>query len=95
MPPIRARDTRGGNARGNPMGAGANNKFGGPGVLANKAFGQNFLKNPGILDKIMEASGVQATDIAFEIGPGTGNLTTRLLSGAPYVAIGQVTEEPF
>ena len=96
MPPIRARDTRGAGvmgAQGGPMGKG-----GGKGgnammrstpmssqVLANKAFGQNFLKNPGILNKIMEASGVQATDIVFEIGPGTGNLTSRLLKQAKTV----------
>merc|ERR1719159_585959 len=45
----------------------------------NKAFGQHLLKNPGILDKIIEASELKQTDTALEIGPGTGNLTMKIL----------------
>jgi len=37
------------------------------------------LKNPGIVDKIVKKSGVKATDVVLEIGPGTGNLTMQLL----------------
>lgn len=54
-------------------------------LLANKSFGQNFLKNPGILDKIMDAADVKPSDCVFEIGPGTGNLTSRLLRSAKQV----------
>ncbi|CAD7929560.1 unnamed protein product [Amoebophrya sp. A120] len=54
-------------------------------LLADKSFGQNFLKNPGILDKIMKAADVQGFEIAYEIGPGTGNLTSRLLKEAKQV----------
>merc|ERR1719324_1705991 len=45
----------------------------------NKAFGQHLLKNPGILEKIIEASELKQTDTALEIGPGTGNLTMKIL----------------
>ncbi|CAD7973365.1 unnamed protein product [Amoebophrya sp. A25] len=54
-------------------------------LLADKSFGQNFLKNPGILDKIMTAADIQGHEIAFEIGPGTGNLTSRLLKSSKTV----------
>jgi 18S rRNA (adenine1779-N6/adenine1780-N6)-dimethyltransferase len=45
----------------------------------NKAFGQHLLRNPGILDKIIEASELKTSDNALEIGPGTGNLTMKVL----------------
>merc|ERR1719169_100452 len=48
-------------------------------VPLNKAFGQHLLRNPGILDKIIEASELKQSDTALEIGPGTGNLTMKIL----------------
>jgi 18S rRNA (adenine1779-N6/adenine1780-N6)-dimethyltransferase len=45
----------------------------------NKAFGQHLLKNPLILDAIVEKAELKSTDIVLEIGSGTGNLTVRLL----------------
>ncbi|KAL8454871.1 hypothetical protein Emag_001237 [Eimeria magna] len=44
-----------------------------------KKFGQHLLKNPGILDKLLAAANITSSDIVLEIGPGTGNLTVRLL----------------
>ena len=35
----------------------------------NKKLGQNMLKNPGIVDKIIEASNIRKDDIVMEIGP--------------------------
>lgn len=52
---------------------------GGAAVPTNKKFGQHLLRNPGIVDKILAASDLKPSDIAFEIGPGTGNLTMKLL----------------
>jgi len=49
------------------------------GFLFNKSKGQHILKNPGIIDTIVAKSGIKPTDIVLEIGPGTGNLTMRLL----------------
>ncbi|XP_026191631.1 probable dimethyladenosine transferase [Cyclospora cayetanensis] len=44
-----------------------------------KKFGQHLLKNPGILDKLLAAANITSSDVVLEIGPGTGNLTVRLL----------------
>src|SRR3989338_10833802 len=49
---------------------------------AKKSLGQNFLKSPGIFSKIIEASKIANTDTILEIGPGTGELTKRLLEKA-------------
>ncbi|OII72988.1 Dim1p-like ErmB KsgA methylase [Cryptosporidium ubiquitum] len=60
----------------------ANNKGGGSSfvnVILDKKKGQHLLKNTGILDKIISAADIKPTDTVLEIGPGTGNLTMRLL----------------
>jgi len=44
-----------------------------------KSFGQHILKNPLVVQQIVEKSGIKATDVILEIGPGTGNLTAALL----------------
>jgi len=49
-------------------------------MFPKKSFGQNFLKNEGIADKIVEAADLGNEDIVIEIGPGTGILTERLVS---------------
>ncbi|CAD98641.1 Dim1p-like ERMB/KSGA methylase [Cryptosporidium parvum Iowa II] len=48
-------------------------------VILDKKKGQHLLKNTGILDKIILAADIKPTDTVLEIGPGTGNLTMRLL----------------
>jgi 18S rRNA (adenine1779-N6/adenine1780-N6)-dimethyltransferase len=45
----------------------------------NKSLGQNLLKSPQILDAIVEKAQLKSTDTVLEIGPGTGNLTVRML----------------
>lgn len=55
------------------------------GLPLNKKFGQHLLKNPGILDKIVDACDLKSTDTVLEIGPGTGNLTVRLCRQAKKV----------
>jgi 16S rRNA (adenine1518-N6/adenine1519-N6)-dimethyltransferase len=44
-----------------------------------KRFGQHFLHDPGILDKIVRAISPEADDDMVEIGPGLGALTRPLL----------------
>lgn len=44
-----------------------------------KKHGQHILKNPLLVDSIVTKAGVKATDVVLEIGPGTGNLTVKLL----------------
>lgn len=48
----------------------------------NTSIGQHFLKNPAVVDAIVAKSGIRPTDTVLEVGPGTGNLTVRLLEQA-------------
>lgn len=48
-------------------------------LTANKAFGQNFLFDLNITDKIVKLANLQATDSVLEVGPGLGPLTMSLL----------------
>ena len=47
-----------------------------------KKFGQNFLIDPHVLDKIIEAAGIGKEDFVLEIGPGIGTLTQYLCERA-------------
>ncbi|PON71518.1 Ribosomal RNA adenine dimethylase [Parasponia andersonii] len=47
-----------------------------------KSKGQHLLTNPRILDSIVRKSAIKPTDTVLEIGPGTGNLTMKLLEVA-------------
>lgn len=47
-----------------------------------KKFGQNFLVDNHILDKIVEAADITREDCILEIGPGIGTLTQRLAEAA-------------
>ncbi|KAF9595144.1 hypothetical protein IFM89_037431 [Coptis chinensis] len=49
------------------------------GVSFHKSKGQHILKNPLLVDTIVEKSGIKSSDVILEIGPGTGNLTKKLL----------------
>ena len=52
------------------------------GIEFHKSKGQHILKNPQIIASIVQKSGIKSTDVVLEIGPGTGNLTARLLDVA-------------
>lgn len=47
-----------------------------------KRFGQNFLIDTHVLEKIIAAAGVTAHDCVLEIGPGIGTMTQYLAEGA-------------
>lgn len=47
-----------------------------------KKFGQNFLIDPHVLDKIIEAAEVTKDDFVLEIGPGIGTMTQYLACAA-------------
>ena len=47
-----------------------------------KKFGQNFLIDTHVLDKIIAAAGVTKEDMVLEIGPGIGTMTQRLAEAA-------------
>eukprot|EP00727_Mastigamoeba_balamuthi_P001852 m51a1_g11664 putative probable dimethyladenosine transferase (306) ;mRNA; f:5370-6718 len=53
--------------------------------MMDKSKGQNILKNPLIVQGIVDKAEVRASDVVLEIGPGTGNLTMRLLAAAKTV----------
>jgi 16S rRNA (adenine1518-N6/adenine1519-N6)-dimethyltransferase len=54
-------------------------------TLPQKKFGQNFLIDKGVINKFMEAAGIQKDDIVVEVGPGTGILTLELAKRAKRV----------
>lgn len=47
-----------------------------------KRFGQNFLIDTHVLDKIIDAAGVSSEDFVLEVGPGIGTLTQYLCENA-------------
>lgn len=51
-------------------------------IRAKKSLGQNFLKDPYYLQKIVDAAQVNAEDQVLEIGPGLGHLTQALAKRA-------------
>lgn len=55
------------------------------GIPFEKSKGQHILKNPMLVQTIVEKSGIKPTDVVLEIGPGTGNLTKKLLEAAKSV----------
>lgn len=58
------------------------------GISFHKSKGQHILKNPKVVDDIVKKSGIQRSDVILEIGPGTGNLTKKLLeAGKKVIAI--------
>lgn len=54
-------------------------------ISANTSLGQHFLKNPMVVQGIVDKASIRSTDIVMEVGPGTGNLTVKLLERAKKV----------
>ena len=52
-------------------------------MRAKKSLGQNFLNDSNILNKIINIDDISKEDIILEIGPGTGNLTRKILEKKP------------
>eukprot|EP00051_Salpingoeca_urceolata_P010051 m.122488 g.122488 ORF g.122488 m.122488 type:complete len:162 (+) comp16562_c0_seq5:161-646(+) len=55
------------------------------GIQFNKDFGQHILKNPLVVQGIVDKAAIRSTDTVLEIGPGTGNLTMKLLEKSKHV----------
>ena len=51
-------------------------------IYAKKSLGQNFLSDRNILEKIVNVTAIK-NKIIFEVGPGTGNLTSFILKNKP------------
>lgn len=57
-----------------------------------KKFGQNFLIDTHVLDKIVEASGITKDDFILEIGPGIGTMTQYLCENAREVVAVEIDQ---
>ena len=55
-----------------------------------KKFGQNFLIDTRVLDKIISAAGITEDDCVLEIGPGIGTMTQYLAEHAGKVVAGEI-----
>ena len=51
--------------------------------MPKKSLGQNFLNDDDTLNKIADCGEISDNDVILEIGPGTGNLTKKLLDRNP------------
>ena len=51
--------------------------------FAKKSLGQNFLNDQKIINLIAEIGNINSNDIVLEVGPGTGNLTEKILEREP------------
>lgn len=54
-------------------------------MLFNKSKGQHILKNPLVIQSMVEKAALRPTDVVLEIGPGTGNMTVKMLEKAKKV----------
>ncbi|KAG1465607.1 hypothetical protein G6F56_004852 [Rhizopus delemar] len=55
------------------------------GPIFNKDLGQHILKNPLVAQGIVDKANLVGSDTVLEIGPGTGNLTVRILQACKKV----------
>ena len=62
------------------------------GIRPTKQRGQNFVTDANTVRRIVRASGVDASDVVVEIGPGLGSLTLALLEVAEHVTAVEVDE---
>ena len=56
-------------------------------LVFNHSLGQHILKNPLVVTSIIDKAGIRSTDTVLEVGPGTGNLTVKLLPVAKKVIV--------
>lgn len=58
-----------------------------------KKYGQNFLIDTHVLDKIIRAAEITADDFVLEIGPGIGTMTQYLAEAAREVAVVEIDDK--
>ncbi|XP_014673758.1 PREDICTED: probable dimethyladenosine transferase isoform X2 [Priapulus caudatus] len=49
------------------------------GIQFNRDLGQHILKNPLVVNSLVEKAALRPTDVVLEVGPGTGNMTVKLM----------------
>ncbi len=52
--------------------------------VVKKKYGQNFIKDQNILNKIVSNIEIKSDDLVIEVGPGQGDLTKSILNNCPY-----------
>ena len=57
------------------------------GHKAKKRFGQNFLEDEGVINRIIKSINPKASDELVEIGPGKGAITQHLLHACPTLSV--------
>ena len=57
-----------------------------------KSFGQNFINDSNIINKIVNCSNIKENSLVVEIGPGSGNLTKELSKVSKYVLAYEIDE---
>jgi 18S rRNA (adenine1779-N6/adenine1780-N6)-dimethyltransferase len=62
------------------------------GLQFHKHHGQHILKNPLVIDTVLQKACIRPTDVILEIGPGTGNMTVKMLEKAKKVIAIEVDE---
>jgi len=60
------------------------------GLRFNTNLGQHILKNPLIVQSMVDKAALRSTDTVLEIGPGTGNMTVKLLEKSKRVVACEV-----
>ena len=63
------------------------------GHRARKRFGQNFLSDPNIIRRIIDAIKPQDGDILVEIGPGLGAMTHPLIERVPHLHVVEIDRD--
>ena len=58
-----------------------------------KKFGQNFITDVNIINKIVDSSNVDKSTLVIEIGPGVGSLTYKLASTAGFVLCYEIDKD--
>jgi len=71
-------------------GGGAKDRLKHGGFEFRKSEGQHILTNPLVIENIIDKAGITGTDAVVEIGPGTGNMTTKMLERAKKVTAFEV-----
>ena len=57
-----------------------------------KSFGQNFINDINVINKIVTCSDIKENSLVIEIGPGSGNLTKELAKVSKYVLAYEIDE---
>lgn len=71
---------------------GSKTSLGHRGIDFKKVHGQHILRNPLIVTTLVAKAGIKPSDTVLEVGPGTGNLTIKLLEAAKKVVAYEVDQ---